>query len=156
VIDLDTSKEPAQPSGAEALPGPALRQERQPLPSPTYAVSTPSGGSHLYFAAPGTPITNSASRLAPLIDIRAADGYVIAPGSQVNGRPYATRNARNPAPLPTWLAQKLAPLPPAPLQAASRTRVANDPRATAYAMAALRSEADRLASAPDGTCDRAR
>jgi hypothetical protein len=71
----------------------------QRYPSGTFTVTTPSGGTHLYFRAPVAAIANSASRLGPLIDIRADGGYVLGPGSRVGGRSYTRTNATLPAPL---------------------------------------------------------
>ncbi|MFG2625276.1 bifunctional DNA primase/polymerase [Streptomyces sp. NPDC048473] len=49
---------------------------------PTVAVLTPSGGRHIWLTGPpGVPVPNSASRLAPGIDIRGAGGYLVGPGS---------------------------------------------------------------------------
>ena len=75
---------------------------------------------------------------------------VIAPGSRIGDHAYTQHNPARPAPLPGWLATLLARQPPPP---------AHRPRAipglgtsrTAYAMAALRDEAHRVATAVDGT-----
>ena len=65
VIDLDTPTDPSHRSGADRL---AELEEAagEPLPE-TRSVCTPSGGTHLYFAAPadGPALCNTASRLAP-------------------------------------------------------------------------------------------
>lgn len=48
----------------------------------TWGARTPSGGQHWYFrAAPDAPVRNSASVLAPGVDIRGAGGLVFAPPS---------------------------------------------------------------------------
>jgi len=48
----------------------------------SYAVLTPSGGLHLYFLMPeGRIVKNSASLIAPNIDIRGDGGGIILPGS---------------------------------------------------------------------------
>jgi hypothetical protein len=50
--------------------------------APTRAVKTPRGGLHLYFTYPdGAEVRNSASKLAPGVDIRGDGGYVIVPPS---------------------------------------------------------------------------
>jgi hypothetical protein len=86
----------------------------QPWPS-TYMTATPSGGWHLYFTAPeGSKIRNSASLLGPLVDVRAQGGYVVAAGSQVDGKPYELLDAGDPAPLPRWISQLLTPVPGVP------------------------------------------
>ena len=44
-------------------------------------VQTGSGGLHFYFKHPGHPVGNSASAIAPGIDVKADSGYVVAPPS---------------------------------------------------------------------------
>ena len=46
-----------------------------------FAVETPSGGQHLYFANPAQ-LTNSQDRVAPGIDTRGIGGFVFAPGAR--------------------------------------------------------------------------
>ena len=101
VIDLDaphtaqTGDSSATESGTDALAA-LCDQHGQPYPLPTYAVDTPSGGCHLYYAAPDGRIRNSAGRLGPLIDVRASGGYVIGKDSRVGGRAYTARDERTP------------------------------------------------------------
>ncbi|MFD0342838.1 bifunctional DNA primase/polymerase [Streptomyces sp. NPDC127117] len=69
---------------------------------PTVTVLTPSGGRHLWLTGPpGIPVPNSASRLAPGIDIRGTGGYLVGPGSVTPHGRYR-------------LAPGTAGLPPAP------------------------------------------
>ena len=80
VLDVDGD------AGADALH--ALEREHGELPR-TASVKTPGGGSHYYFRHPAEPIRGSAGKLGPGLDIRADDGYVIAPPSRgQNGRRY--------------------------------------------------------------------
>lgn len=69
-------------------------------------VDTPSGGRHAYFTAPdGQWVPNSVKSLSgyPGIDIRGDGGFVAAPGSSYNGKPY-TLATDGPLPLaPDWL-----------------------------------------------------
>jgi hypothetical protein len=52
-------------------------------------VLTPSGGLHLYFRLPdGIKVGNSAGKLAPGVDTRSDGGYVLAPGSMIDSKPY--------------------------------------------------------------------
>lgn len=80
-----------------------------PLPI-TLAVSTPSGGRHLYFRAPHTRWIAS-GRLAAGIDVRGpgmrSGGYVVGPGSVVAGRGYGVSVLAPIAELPAWLADRL-------------------------------------------------
>ncbi len=67
----------------------------------TLVATTPSGGKHLYFTAlPDRPIRNSASKLAPGVDIRGQGGYVVAPPSPG----YVWTHRTVPVPFPGWLA----------------------------------------------------
>jgi Bifunctional DNA primase/polymerase, N-terminal len=124
VIDLDTptrgSQLPpqwaAEPNVRDGLGVLAALAKRagQRLPK-TYAVRTPSGGLHLYFAAPGSrEIRNSAGRIGPMVDVRGAGGYIVGAGSAVRGRIYQVVRDCEPAPLPRWLAELAAPAPPLP------------------------------------------
>jgi hypothetical protein len=156
VLDLDIPRR-GQPHGPTAAPGAgadtlaALCDEHgQPYPLPTYAVDTPSGGCHLYYAAPDNRVRNSAGRLGPLVDVRAAGGYVIGNGSRVGGGGYRAVDERAPVPLPAWIAgllgsrRVLAP-------AAGAVLVPRGVGGTAYAMAALRAETRLVAAARPGT-----
>lgn len=55
----------------------------------TLTVRTPSGGAHLYFKLPpGVEASNSVHRLGRGIDTRGKGGYVVAPGSTIDGKTY--------------------------------------------------------------------
>ena len=74
VIDLDVPRggRPGA-AGADCVRRTLPRARRSP-PTADLAVDTPSGGCHLYYAAPAGRVRNSAGRLGPLIDIRATAG----------------------------------------------------------------------------------
>jgi hypothetical protein len=80
-------------------------------PFGTYTVATPSGGWHMYFRAPeDRVIRNSASRLGPQVDVRAAGGYVVGPGSVTPAGTYeALDDDADVEPLPPWIARLLEP-----------------------------------------------
>ena len=96
--------------GADVL---AVLAERAGQDWPTtFTVRTPSGGQHLYFLAiPGRPIGNRPA--GPMIDVRAAGGtdggYVVGPGSVIDGQTYEITDDRDPEPLPIWIADILDP-----------------------------------------------
>ncbi len=114
----------------------------------TFTVSTPGGGEHLYFAAiPGREIRNSAGRIALHIDVRGAGGYVVGPGSVVDGRAYRITDDRPPVPLPGWLADLADP----PRPAVCVPRILPVAAAGGYAAAALAGEAENVATAARGT-----
>lgn len=71
----------------------------------TLTVSTPSGGYHLYFK--GSDIHNSVSTVAPKVDIRGDGGYVVGPGSVIDGVEYLIEEDTEVASLPGWLERKI-------------------------------------------------
>ncbi|MFF4360866.1 bifunctional DNA primase/polymerase [Streptomyces sp. NPDC001604] len=84
----------------------------------TVTVCTPSGGLHLWFTGPaGTSVPNSASRVAPGIDVRGTRGYLVGPGSRGRTGEYVihhiTTTEPTVHPIPEQLLQLLIP-PPAP------------------------------------------
>jgi hypothetical protein len=156
VVDLDVLKRGRAVPRAWAKSG--VREGRQVLDVladdafkrrslATFAVTTGSGGTHLYFTAPsGEQLRNSAGRIGWLIDTRANGGYVVAAGSTVAGRPYRIAEKVPSAPLPEWIATALRPAVGAPARAV--TRIGEHSR---YAAAALRNELDRVLAAEPGT-----
>jgi hypothetical protein len=138
-------------SGADRLSSLARRHGER-YPAGTYTVDTPSGGCHLYFHADGDArARNSAGAIGPQIDVRAAGGYVVGAGSRIGGRAYsARRGPSGPTPLPGWLAG-LVREPPVAEIPEQRVPVGDRAQGHAYALAALRAETGRVASARPGT-----
>ncbi len=156
VIDLDVAHEPepgldGPASGTDALQR-LCRAQGERYPKATYTVDTPSGGTHLYFAAPAAPVRNSAGRLGPLIDVRADGGYVVGDGSRVGGRAYTARGGVLPLalPLPAWITRLLTE-PPALPESVRPLPSLDRAQGRAYALAAFREETGRVAQAPVGT-----
>ncbi|RAY16379.1 DNA primase [Actinomadura craniellae] len=170
VIDLDKPKpgehpppawanEPGITEGADVLAALCERHGAD-WPGDTFTATTRRGGMHLYFTPPpGTEFRNTNGKhrtgLGWLIDTRAHGGYVVAPGSVVDlpdgtGR-YEVVHDVAPAPLPDWIARLLTEVrAPAPLLGAlpaDRDGVGDLP---AYVQAALKAEADRVATAVPG------
>ncbi|MFM9373236.1 bifunctional DNA primase/polymerase [Streptomyces sp. Da 82-17] len=112
-LDLDVG---AHGGGQQVLDELAARLG-EPWPA-TFAVSTPSGGQHLYYRVPGdctiTSSSGGTTALGPGIDVRGpgrrSGGYLIGPGSVVGGIPYRITHDVPLAPLPTWIASRLAPI----------------------------------------------
>jgi hypothetical protein len=102
VIDVDA------PNGGHKADGFAsLAAAGVSLPSQTWIAETPSGGKHYYYGLQEEPnadelrnCTNANGLLG--VDYRAAGGYVVAPPSVIDGKPYQ------------WIARPryLAPFPP--------------------------------------------
>ena len=118
----------------------------------TLEVLTPSGGCHVYFTAPaGEPVRNSASKLGPGVDVRAAGGYVVAAPSVTDAGPYVVDRAHPVAALPAWLDRLLRP-PHVTRERPARARTAPlVARLDPYAAAALEAEVAEVAGAPVGT-----
>ncbi|MBI5243391.1 MAG: bifunctional DNA primase/polymerase [Elusimicrobia bacterium] len=55
--------------------------------TPTLTAATPSGGWHLYYAWPEGGM-RSKNGLLPGVDVKADGGYVVAPGSRIDGKDY--------------------------------------------------------------------
>ncbi|MFE3085701.1 bifunctional DNA primase/polymerase [Streptomyces albidoflavus] len=150
VVDLDVLKDEEQegtPDGAESLLA-LCERAGQALPA-TYRVRTPSGGEHLYFTQPdGIRMLSSAGRLGHHIDTRGWGGYVVAPGSTTPAGTYAVADDRPPARLPDWLRDLLTsrPRPRADYAMANSMKTRSG-----YSGAALRSEAQNVATAAVGT-----
>lgn len=83
---------------------------RVPWPD-TLTVATAHGGLHLYFAAPPGVLVPSLIGRWPGVDVRAPGrrlgGYLVGPGSRVDGHVYQVVRDRPIAPLPDWLAVRL-------------------------------------------------
>jgi hypothetical protein len=100
VIDLDVKNDTDGIKEWERL-----RAENGGAPHTT-AVRTPSGGIHLYYRAPASvEIKNSASELAPGVDVRGHGGYVVAPPSMLDdGGTYTfMKGSQKLADAPFWL-----------------------------------------------------
>ena len=122
ILDLDQPKpgyqlptawrdEPGIRNGWDVLAALAERAGVTNWPA-TFTVSTPGGGAHLYYLAPrGRPIGNRPA--GPLLDVRGGGdgngGYVLGPGSILNGRAYEITDDQDPQPLPSWIADILDP-----------------------------------------------
>lgn len=107
-IDLDTK---APTDSVSALQHLALRHLFT-IPE-TVTVLTPSGGRHLWLTGPpDVVVPNSASRLAPGIDVRGAGGYLVGPGSVSAHGAYRLAPGTadlSPAPCPRALLRLVAP-----------------------------------------------
>jgi len=83
---------------------------RRPWPA-TLTVTTAHGGSHLYFRAPTGIIVPSSISRWPGVDVRAPGqrlgGYLVGPGSIVDGQPYTIARDLPIEPLPRWLTAHL-------------------------------------------------
>lgn len=146
VVDLDPAKTQDGADGAAGLA--ALAEDRSVTVPPTYTVTTPRGGTHLYYRCPpGVRLRNTQSHPAPHVDTRARGGYVVGPGSVRADGGYELTDDTAPADLPAWLVQALTERPPQPLSAGAEKPCANP---TGYVGAALAGETDKVRHAPPG------
>ncbi len=102
VLDVDSYK-----SGAsEAI---AALDLEHGIP-PTLTVRTPSGGTHYYYKG---SVASTVCRIGPGIDTRGKGGYVVIPGSTIDGKPYHVEDTSAIiAPAPKWIIDKAgSPLP---------------------------------------------
>ena len=142
VVDVDVK------DGAQGAAWLDANSHRMPQ---TRTIRTGSGGLHLYFIWPGYKIRNSASKIAPGIDVRGDGGYVIVPPSIG----YAIADNAEPAEIPEWLIPAL--VPPSRVVApttAAPTQSLPAPRhdgGTAYGRAALDMECDNIRRAGNGS-----
>lgn len=148
-IDLDTAKPGADGPihGIETL---RTLAEGRDLPR-TLTVATPSGGTHLYYRQPtnGSLLRNSARRLGPLIDTRGIGGYLVAPGSRIDGVSYRITDDVPLAEIPAWITMLLRP-PEPNFEAPRAVHQVPAGIGSPYARAALGREAARVATAKPG------
>ena len=72
----------------------AWKQFKDELKLPvTRRNKTPTGGLHYIYASPH-PVKSSAGKLAEGLDIRSAGGFILGPGSTIEGKPYRTNEVR--------------------------------------------------------------
>jgi hypothetical protein len=102
---------------------------------PSLMVTTPTGGTHVYFSA-GEDVSNSASKLGPGLDIRGRGGYVVGPGSLIDGKAYEIASDAPLAQLPANIASQCRAM--ALPAAVSRQAVGLTPEQYAGAMEAAR------------------
>ncbi len=122
ILDLDQPKpgyqlpeawqdEPGVHNGADVLAALAERAGVTSWPA-TFTVTTPSGGAHLYYLAPGGRTIGNRPA-GPLLDVRGGGegngGYVLGPGTVLNGKAYELTDDQDPQPLPGWIADLLDP-----------------------------------------------
>lgn len=126
-----------------------LTSEHGQLPA-TLEVHTGSGGRHLYFDHPGTPVPNSAGRLGAGIDVRGDGGYVLVPPSQHrSGGTYRWATRHELAELPGWLLDLVDPACRR-VAAPALATVPSDRAYTAWASAALDGEVASVRGAMEG------
>lgn len=110
----------------------------------TFQVTTPHGR-HLYFTGHAA---SSTGRHGPGVDVKAAGGYVLAPGSTIGGHAYEVAGDVAVLPVPDWLTTP----PVSKASSRGRTgRTVDSDRARRWAAAALTAETRTVTRAAEGT-----
>jgi hypothetical protein len=142
VIDCDTQR--GTDDAQWRLLGGGVEVAGHRLPR-TFTARTPSGGLHLYFAAPGQALGNTAGKLGRHVDTRGLGGYVVGPGSVCSGRLYVVVDRASIARLPTWITALLVPRQPSGPPTAPTERITGH-----NLKAILQGEVERVRSARPG------
>lgn len=101
LLVLDIDKKKGKDGNATLL---GLELAGHELPD-TRGVSTPSGGSHLFFRVPAA-VRQGANVLGPGVDVRSRGGYVCGPGSTIDGRAYGVCADLEVQPAPAWVVER--------------------------------------------------
>jgi hypothetical protein len=157
IVDLDQPKSPRDEapepwrgrgaaSGADVLA--LVAGDRAASLPPTYTVTTPSGGEHLYYRQPdGKPLGNSAGRIGWKVDTRGHGGYVVGAGSIIPAGRYLADRSMSPRPLPSWIITALDTTQPSDVQPRTTPGPKNP---SAYTLAALTGELENVLAATPG------
>ncbi|MGH3326330.1 MAG: bifunctional DNA primase/polymerase [Streptomycetales bacterium] len=121
------------------------------------AVTTPSGGRHLWYSAPAGDLRQAIGELAWQVDIKAGQNYGLAPAATTTAGTYRLLAGDPAAPgrMPTWLAHETTrvatvhPPRPAPQLPAPRPGKPG-PGAAAYLTTVINRGAAHIASLTDG------
>lgn len=107
--------------------------EKRFNPNPVIGTLTPKGGMHFLFQYPGKTVTNKARLFDQRVDFRGDGGYLMLPGSVVNGIEYIQiGDWTKPAPVfdPSWIESRRTPIVPIQNSAhAAANGVVKNPRA---------------------------
>lgn len=114
VLDLDSAHGAHPPpqwqgcrDGRDVLARVAVRAGAQ-FPGETRTVTTPTGGSHLYFQTPpAISLQNTVARVGWRVDSRGAGGFVVAAGSRRPEGRYELAVDAPVTPMPLWLTPML-------------------------------------------------
>jgi hypothetical protein len=110
VVDIDVDEDKYKYDGEDELR--RLEAEHGELPATIESIT--GRGRHLFFRRPDVPVRSSVRKIAPGIDLRADDAYVISPPSvHATGRTYAWSVDCAPAVAhaPDWLLSKITDEP---------------------------------------------
>lgn len=107
VIDCDVHAAGEAAGSADGLANLAeLLASLSLVPGEALTIETPTGGQHHYYVSTCSPLIKcSAGKLAPAVDVRSDGGYIVAPGSVIDGNTYHVTSGSldNVPPLPKAL-----------------------------------------------------
>lgn len=104
VVDIDVKKEK---KGNETVLG--LEFAGFDFPT-TCEHTTPSQGSHLVYRVPSA-VKQGVEVFGPGVDVRSRGGYVLAPGSEIDGVAYTIRRNQPPVAAPDWMVARCGARP---------------------------------------------
>lgn len=104
-VDLDVDQS-AHKDGIRSLAEYAASGEYRL--TPTYTVTTPRGGRHLYYGFPKDSQVRSRIGMLPGVDVKGDGGYVIAAPSEGERGKYVSWPCADVAPAPEWLLTMIA------------------------------------------------
>jgi putative DNA primase/helicase len=137
VLDIDVDK-----GGLDSVH--AWERKFGALPE-TLTSQTGSGGQHHLFQYPGFPVKNRV-RIAPGIDVRGDNGYVVAPPSNhISGGSYSWATQGTITVAPDWLLNLFA------AERESDQAIASNWKNWKYSQAALRDECEQVRQSEPGT-----
>lgn len=121
--------------------------------APTRTHRTPRGWHYVYRLPDGEKVRNSASKLAPGVDVRGEGGYVVAPPSALrlgdgSRASYEVAHDLPIADLPPWILEELREA--APVARDLDLRVRSGEVVDRYVMRAIEEEARAVLDAPEG------
>lgn len=147
VIDIDAHN--AEKDGRKSLAD-WERKNGKTLPK-TYTVTTPNGGLHLYYIVPQGYSLGKKTNYLPGVDIIHSTGYVVIPGSTLDGKAYEADDTDT-AVLPDWAAEAfLEAASPAPSQPKAQPQAGSAAKSEDLAM--ILEELRSLDTIEDGNRD---
>lgn len=123
------------------------------LDDQTFTVRTASGGFHLYYNSQNLSLRNSASRVGEGLDVRSEGGYVVGPGSSINGEFYSIEKDLQVKNIAIWFANLCGEKPRKERPTSSETSLPIDldtPEAIKRAISWLETDAPEAVSGSGG------
>lgn len=117
--------------------------------TPTLVAVTPTEGKHHIYKNTAN-LSNTAETLGPGVDTRGIGGYIVAPGSEIDGKKYRFANKRKVADLDDWVGEVLADYKYTPNRDKGKTVSEDDPANISKAIAWLEDVAEHAVEGAGG------